>query len=88
MPSKPFNKGHLPEDLTRALITNTEESWRGVRLTGKANLGRRYQQAADRLAAKHSKHYGVYRCPHCGGAHLTTKLENAELYEPLLYVTR
>lgn len=55
--------------------------------TGKINLGRRYQQAADRLAVKHGKRYGVYRCPHCGGAHLTTKLENAELYEPLLYVT-
>jgi hypothetical protein len=55
--------------------------------TGKANLGRRYQQAANRLAAKHSKRFGVYRCPHCGGTHLTTKLGNTALYEPLLYVT-
>lgn len=55
---------------------------------GKANLGRNYTRAAERLANKHGKTYGVYRCPHCNGAHLTTKLENADEYEPLLYVTR
>jgi hypothetical protein len=55
---------------------------------GKANLGRSYQRQAARLAAKHGKRYGVYACPHCGGTHLTTKLENAGLYAPLLYVTR
>lgn len=55
--------------------------------TNKVSLGRRYQQAADRLAVKHGKRYGAYLCPHCGGVHLTTKLQNAELYEPLLYVT-
>ncbi len=54
---------------------------------GKTNLGRRYQQAADRLAAKHGKRYGVYRCPHCEGTHLTTKLGKVDLYAPLLYVT-
>lgn len=54
---------------------------------GKANLGRHYAKQADRLAAKHAKRYGVYRCPHCGGTHLTTKLENAERYAPLLHVT-
>lgn len=55
---------------------------------GKANLGRKYKKEADRLSAKHSKKYGVYRCPHCGGTHLTTKLEAAaEYFEPLLYIT-
>ena len=55
--------------------------------TGKVNLGRRYIQQAERLSLKHGKRYGVYRCPHCGGAHLTTKLDIAEKYfEPLLYV--
>lgn len=54
---------------------------------GKANLGRHYARHAERLTAKHGKRYGVYRCPHCGGTHLTTKLENAERYAPLLYVT-
>ena len=54
---------------------------------GKANLGRRYQANANRLALRHGKCYGVYRCPHCGGTHLTTKLDNAEHYQALLYVT-
>jgi hypothetical protein len=54
---------------------------------GKTNLGSKYKKSANKLAARHSKQYGVYLCPHCGGTHLTTKLENADLYEPLLYVT-
>ena len=54
---------------------------------GKANLGRGYVRQADRLAAKHGKRYGVYRCPHCGGTHLTTKLHNAGRYAPLLHDT-
>jgi hypothetical protein len=52
---------------------------------GKANLGRTYAKQADRMAAKHGKQYGVYHCPHCGGNHLTTKLEKADQYEPLIY---
>jgi hypothetical protein len=55
---------------------------------GKANLGRRYQANADRIALRHGKRYGVYRCPHCGGTHLTTRLDNADQYKPLLYVTQ
>jgi hypothetical protein len=56
---------------------------------GKANLGRSYRKSADRLAAKHGKTYGVYLCPHCGGTHLTTKLEKAGAYAvPLLYITQ
>jgi hypothetical protein len=79
----------FPEELQlRASMTTTRHPSPERGCTGKANLGRRYEQAADHLAAKHGKCYGVYRCPHCGGAHLTTKLENAELYEPLLYLTR
>lgn len=54
---------------------------------GKANLGRSYAEQADRLARKHSKRFGVYRCPHCGGTHLTTKLEKAAEYPDLLHVT-
>jgi hypothetical protein len=54
---------------------------------GKTNLGRKYEKAADKLAAKHNKRYGVYRCPYCDGTHLTTKLEKSDQYEPLLYVT-
>ena len=39
------------------------------------------------MSTKHGKRYGVYRCPHCNGTHLTTKIEISELYfEPLLYV--
>jgi hypothetical protein len=54
---------------------------------GKANLGRSYAKQADKLAQKHGKTYGVYRCPHCGGTHLTTKLEKADQYPPLLHVS-
>ncbi len=53
----------------------------------KADLGRSYVRQADRISRKRRKHYGVYRCPHCGGTHLTTKLENREQYAPLLYIT-
>lgn len=56
---------------------------------GKANLGRHYEKQADRLAKKHAKRYGVYRCPHCHGTHVTTKMEIAAKYfEPLIYVTK
>ena len=54
---------------------------------GKSNLGRAYVRRADKLAAIHGKQYGVYRCPHCGGTHTTTKLHKADMYPPLLYVT-
>jgi hypothetical protein len=54
---------------------------------GKTNLGRKYKASANKLAAKHGKRYGVYACPHCGGTHLTTKLDHIDRYEPLLYVT-
>lgn len=54
---------------------------------GKANLGRKYAQQADRLASKHGKVYGVYQCPHCLGFHMTTKIQNAHLYGGLLYIT-
>lgn len=57
--------------------------------TGKANMGRNYAKQAERMSAKHGKRYGVYRCPHCQGTHLTTKLDAAERYsEPLLYVCK
>ena len=53
--------------------------------TGKVNLGRKYEAQAIKLSKKHGKDYGVYRCPHCGGAHLTTKLDKREGYAPLLF---
>lgn len=54
---------------------------------GKANLGKDYKKSADKLALKHDKQYGVYKCPHCNGTHVTTKLENSHLYADFLYVT-
>ena len=70
--------------MTKRIILSLE---RGC--TGKANLGRNYAKSADRTAKKHGKTYGVYRCPHCQGTHLTTKLETAEKYfEPLIYKTK
>ena len=54
----------------------------------KANLGRNYRKSSERLSRKHGKVYGVYRCPHCGGTHTTTKIEVASKYfAPLLYIT-
>lgn len=55
---------------------------------GKANLGSSYVRQANRIARKRNKRYGVYRCPHCGGAHLTTKLDQQDKYAPLLHVTK
>ena len=54
---------------------------------GKTNLGSKYAEYAERLAAKHGKVYGVYRCPHCGGHHLTTKLHKKDEYRELVYST-
>lgn len=54
---------------------------------GKKNLGRSYAKQTDRLAAKHGKKYGVYRCPHCQGTHLTTKLDQSENYAPLIHIS-
>jgi hypothetical protein len=54
---------------------------------GKANLGRSYVKQADKMSIKHGKQYGVYRCPHCEGTHLTTKLDKADKYAELLYRT-
>lgn len=54
---------------------------------GKADLGRSYVRQSDRISRKRHKRYGVYRCPHCGGTHLTTKLEKRDQYPPLLHVT-
>ena len=55
---------------------------------GKTNMGSNYKSYADKLAVKHGKRYGVYRCSHCGGTHATTKIENEHLYyNKLLYVT-
>lgn len=56
---------------------------------GKANLGRNFVRQADRISRKRNKRYGVYRCPHCGGAHLTTKLDKQDQYMfPLLHITK
>ena len=54
---------------------------------GKTDFGSHYESAARSLSKRHCKRYGVYRCPHCQGTHLTTKLEKADQYAPLLYVT-
>mgnify|MGYP000152459712 CR=1 FL=1 len=54
---------------------------------GKTNLGRGYVAHAEKLSRKHDKQYGVYRCPHCGGTHLTTKLEKQGDYPALLHIT-
>lgn len=57
--------------------------------TGKANLGSNYEKQAEQFAAKYGKTYGVYRCPHCQGTHLTTHPSIAAKYfEALIYTTK
>ena len=82
----------MPNDIENTAGSDCQE--RLVRLPsvergcdGKTNLGRSYAKQADRLAAKHAKNYGVYRCPHCGGTHLTTKLDKSESYAPLIHIS-
>lgn len=52
----------------------------------KTNIGSDYKKQSDMLANKRQKRFGVYQCPHCGGYHLTTKIENAHKYGGLLHV--
>jgi len=57
---------------------------------GKTNLGGNLITAsryADALQREHGKNYGIYLCPHCGGHHLTTKLDKRDEYRELLYAT-
>jgi uncharacterized protein (DUF2225 family) len=54
---------------------------------GKIKLDRRYKKKAIKLSEKHGRVYGVYLCPHCWYYHLTTKLENRDEYESLVFET-
>ena len=55
---------------------------------GKINFGWDYIERSNHLSKKHGKRYGAYKCPHCLGIHLTTKIDKAGEYKlPLLYVT-
>ena len=56
---------------------------------GKANAGSFVSAVkfAEKLKTRYGKDYGVYRCPHCGGTHLTTKLHKKDEYRELLYTT-
>jgi hypothetical protein len=55
--------------------------------TPKINLGENYVKRADKLSEKHNKRYGVYRCPHCKGTHLTKKLGKTLLYAAVIHIT-
>ncbi len=55
---------------------------------GKTDLGRSYKKQADAFALKYGKQFGVYKCPHCGGVHMTTKLHKKDAYPDLLYITK
>jgi hypothetical protein len=56
--------------------------------SGKARMGSDFKAYADELALCHGKQYAVYRCPHCGDTHCTTKISGCDKYPPVLYVTR
>ena len=74
-----------PADTTPDVSERIPSKERGC--DGKTDFGSHYESAARSLSKRHCKRYGVYRCPHCQGTHLTTKLEKADQYAPLLYVT-
>lgn len=84
MPDQNDHNGE-PGAVDRPRLVRLPSMERGC--SGKANLGRSYAKQADKLAAKHGKKYGVYRCPYCGGAHLTTKFDNRENYAPLIHIS-
>lgn len=55
---------------------------------GKATLSSaNYKEQADKLAKIHNKQFICYKCPHCEGVHLTTKIQNASKYDPPLHLT-
>lgn len=54
---------------------------------GKMKLKKQPLKKARYMAKKHQKKYGVYKCPHCEDHHLTTKLENKDQYQDLIYIT-
>ena len=85
-PIQPATEPAIKESLTVEKGSRIPSVERGC--NGKANLGESYAEQADKLAAKHGKQYGIYRCPHCGGTHLTTKLEKQDQYQELLHVTK
>ena len=43
----------------------------------KANLGRNFKEQADKFARIYAKQFIVYQCPHCGGRHMTSKIDKA-----------
>lgn len=54
----------------------------------KIDLGRNFAKEADKLSRKWKKKYAVYRCPHCGKTHLTTKTRNPDKYDTeILHIT-
>lgn len=72
--------------MSNILTTKTPSVERGC--INKTKLGHDYVAAAEKFAQRYEKRYGVYACPHCQDYHLTTALENAELYGGLLHVTK
>lgn len=54
----------------------------------KVNHGEHFKKSADKLSRKYGISYGVYRCPHCGGTHLTSKFNKLnKYYEPFIHVS-
>ena len=54
----------------------------------KADLGSQYKKQADKFSLKWGKQFAVYACPHCGGKHMTTKIDKIADYAlPVLYIT-
>ena len=54
----------------------------------KVKLGRNYIKEADKLSKKWNRRFVVYRCPHCGDAHLSKKLYKRGYYTTeALYIT-
>lgn len=55
---------------------------------GKMKLGKDYVKQADKMSKRWNRRFTVYRCPHCGYAHLSKKIHKKYDYSSdVLHVT-
>jgi len=56
---------------------------------GKIDISGKYTRRVESFAKKYGRPFGAYRCPHCNGVHLTSKLSPSKRrqYGLLLYIS-
>jgi len=83
----PDTKSDDPAGCVERLVVRLPSKERGC--DGKIDISGKYTRKVDSFSRKHGKPFGAYRCPHCNGVHMTSKLtaEKRKQYGPLLYVS-